>query len=210
MTNKTPKYRAAVFDVDGALWDDRSLDGTAHPGMNDLAYNLKKSGVIVGVITNGDQVIQKNKMETLGLSEYRNVKYFYASDTVGESDFVKDPSKNSSENYVDMVDFIQKNVSKPSTYMFDKFVKDSGIPAHEILYIGDQARPDIQGGINAGFDTYYVACQESGAELLKGAKKSKYVNSNRKTLASDLEDVILGNNDSSLKKAVGKLATFVL
>lgn len=47
---------------------------------------------------------------------------------------------------------------KPHSAMFDKSVKSLNTPALHILHVGDNLEKDVMGGINAGFQTAWYAC----------------------------------------------------
>lgn len=77
---------------------------------------LKRSNIILSLITNGNVEVQKNKIRLLKLEKIFDKIYI--------SDSYKPPQK------------------KPSTKMFEDFLKDFNLNTNEVVHIGDDERLD--------------------------------------------------------------------
>lgn len=83
----------------------------------------------VGFLTNGFAEVQRAKSEKFGLLQYSDI--FVISEEVG--------------------------CMKPSACIFAHAAELAGVPAGEILYVGDSYSSDIQGAKQAGWQTAWLA-----------------------------------------------------
>ena len=94
-----------------------------------LLKELKSRGYLLGIITNGEDYIQKAKVKLLNFSEYFDVIY-YCGD---------------------------KNIQKPRPEPFLEAAEILGVSPSECVYVGDNPKHDIMGARNVGYKTVWVA-----------------------------------------------------
>lgn len=193
----TSRYKIAIFDLDGTLWDDRADgSGLAHPKMNKLPKKFRRHGIKFGIITNGEKWIQENKLRSLGLNNFLESPLFYASRDEAEKLYKK--TFFSTGNFAEdsrRLDLFEKNmVEKPNHYIFEKAIKELGVMPSEILYVGNDFKADIYAAEDLNIHTCYIPGAEYHEQELKAAKRAHYILGNRKTLASDIERIVLGKN----------------
>lgn len=87
-----------------------------------LLKELKKRGLLVGVITNGPSYLQNHKMDESGLREYCDI--VVVSGDLG--------------------------IHKPSPEIFELTAERLGLKCEECVYVGDHPINDIQGALSAG------------------------------------------------------------
>lgn len=87
-----------------------------------LLKELKKRGLLVGVITNGPSYLQNHKMDESGLREYCDI--VVVSGDLG--------------------------VHKPNPEIFELTAQRLGLKCEECVYVGDHPVNDIQGALSAG------------------------------------------------------------
>lgn len=51
---------------------------------------------------------------------------------------------------------------KPHPYVFERLVEEMGVPAEEILFVGDDLEADVQGARNAGLQPVLTTCVKDG------------------------------------------------
>lgn len=94
-----------------------------------LVKELKKSNLIVGIISNGEFKHQTDKISTLGLLRYINEENIFISGNMG--------------------------IAKPNFKIFSKVANVEELKTADILYIGDNYLNDIFGASNAGLKTIW-------------------------------------------------------
>ncbi len=99
-----------------------------YPFTKPMLKKLKEKGYALGIITNGSSLIQRRKIELLGLDDYFD--YIIVGGEVG--------------------------AQKPDRKPFDIMSQKLGIPSHELIYAGDNPINDIQGARNAGYIPVWV------------------------------------------------------
>lgn len=82
-----------------------------------LLADLKRAGVTLGVITHGWTVKQAEKLVRLGLVPYLDPKAIFISDQIG--------------------------ISKPNPKLYLVALKDLGLDASEVMYVGDSPEHDV-------------------------------------------------------------------
>ena len=87
-----------------------------------LLKELKKRGLLVGVITNGPSYLQNHKMDESGLREYCDI--VVVSGDLG--------------------------VHKPDKRIFELTAERLGLKCEECVYVGDHPINDIQGALSSG------------------------------------------------------------
>ena len=87
-----------------------------------LLKELKKRGLLVGVITNGPSYLQNHKMDESGLREYCDI--VVVSGDLG--------------------------VHKPDKRIFELTAEHLGLKCEECVYVGDHPINDIQGALSSG------------------------------------------------------------
>ena len=92
-----------------------------------LAY-LKNKNYQLHLITNGFESVQHNKLKGCGLTNY----------------------------FIEIITSEGSQSLKPNKEIFDYALQKTNAQLHESIMIGDNIDADIEGGINAGFDTIYV------------------------------------------------------
>ena len=100
----------------------------AYPDSAGLLANLRSAGLRVGVLTNGTQEQQLDKVNAIGLLD--SVDVVCTSERIG--------------------------AQKPSSDAFDVFAKELGVSAEECLFVGDNAEQDVAGARAAGMHALLV------------------------------------------------------
>ena len=101
------------------------------PGAEEILHRLQKSGVRIGLLTNGAASVQREKIETSGLG-----MYFDAAVVSGEI-----------------------GTGKPSPEIFHHLLGRLGVEADEALMVGNSLSRDIAGGQRAGLRTCWLALE---------------------------------------------------
>lgn len=91
---------------------------------------LKEKEIRLGLLTNGPTQHQLKKIEYLKLKDYIEDRYIIVSQETG--------------------------FSKPDKEIFDLMEKRFGLPACELLYVGDNYKNDIFGGASCGWKTVWI------------------------------------------------------
>ena len=94
-----------------------------------LLDSLRKRGYKLGIITNGEDYIQRKKIELLNFSEYFDLIYICG----------------------------ERGKSKPSPAPFLETAEILGVLPEECVYVGDNPRNDVFGARGAGYETVWVA-----------------------------------------------------
>ncbi len=89
---------------------------------------LRQKGYTLGLITNGDHLVQKRKLELLGL------------DNIFDEVII-------SRDY---------DTDKPDRLLFDKMAELLGYKSSEMLYVGDHPLNDVEGSRKAGYTPVWV------------------------------------------------------
>ena len=144
LRNWAPGHRRSVWErVLADCGADLALAGTLEatyigthraghpelPGAADLVRCLHKSGVSIGVLTNGPPDIQRLKLQQLGMSEY-----FAARVISGVS-----------------------GVGKPDRAIFDEVLTEMGATADATVMVGDSWESDIVGATEVGMRAVWVS-----------------------------------------------------
>ncbi len=130
------------FHKNGMLKDDIDLDNyynkyikphymrtaVPFPFTKPMLDTLRKMGIRVALITNGNPEIQHRKVELLGL-------------------------QNEFEHILVGGNF---GIGKPEPAIFGKMAKLMGLKPHEMLYVGDHPKSDVWGSKNAGYTPVWV------------------------------------------------------
>lgn len=94
----------------------------------DVLYKLRSLGYKVGLITNGPSELQRKKLELLEIADC----------------------------FDEIVISGEVGVSKPNTGGFDIMAQRLGIPANELLYVGDNPINDVDASRRAGYIPVWV------------------------------------------------------
>lgn len=93
------------------------------PGAKELLERLKDGGFKVGILSNGFQDVQFNKIESSGIGAF--IDYVVLSEDIG--------------------------ISKPDKRIFDYAATKAGVSPYKCIMIGDNGETDIAGALNAGW-----------------------------------------------------------
>ncbi len=95
-----------------------------------LFHDLKKAGMRLGVVTHGWTVKQAEKLVRLGLVPYLDPRAVFISDQIG--------------------------ISKPNPKLYATALADMGLPAGEVMYVGDSPEHDIAPPKSIGMITVWA------------------------------------------------------
>ncbi|MCA0986034.1 HAD family hydrolase [Guptibacillus algicola] len=101
------------------------------PGVEELLTKLSNQPVLLGIITNGSDEIQRSKIKELRLDRWFNNENIYISQHVG--------------------------LSKPDPQIFNYAKEEEG----NFLYVGDSLNQDVRPAIEAGFDVIYFNSRDT-------------------------------------------------
>ncbi len=104
------------------------IDAVPYPFTNPTLKKIKEQGYKLGIITNGPNAVQTAKIKKLGLEPF----------------------------FDEIVITGNVGVHKPSREPFDIMSERLGIPAKELLYVGDHPLNDVEGSRNAGYIPVWV------------------------------------------------------
>ena len=129
-----PLLQELGIEETGAGCEARGLwffDGCSHllcpaPGLVEAVEEMKH--LALGVITNGDDAIQRRKFGYLGIEEH--FKVFVSSERAG--------------------------CYKPDSAIFELALKEAGVSAGEALFIGDIPSVDVAGAKAAGMKSVWI------------------------------------------------------
>lgn len=143
----TPQFRRAIWEhalreqgiEDGELAgnladyfrDRRRALQDRLPGAGEVLHTLQKSGMRIGLLTNGAASVQREKIETSGLG-----MFFDAAVVSGEL-----------------------GTGKPAPEIFHHLLGRLGAKADETLMVGNSLARDIAGGKRAGLRTCWLALE---------------------------------------------------
>ena len=105
-----------------------TADAVPYPFTNTTLQKLRDMGYKVAIITNGSHDIQSKKIQLLGLQKYTDE--IIISGDIG--------------------------IHKPKPEPFNVMSQRLGIPAEELLYVGDHPVNDVDGSRNAGYTPVWV------------------------------------------------------
>lgn len=105
------------------------LDAVHYPYTEGLLKKLREKGYILGIITNGEDYIQRGKVEKLHFSEFFDIIYFCGDD----------------------------NIQKPAPEPFLRACAMAEAAPDQCLYVGDNPKNDVYGAKAAGLETVWVA-----------------------------------------------------
>lgn len=108
--------------------------------------NLLKPHFSIGILTNGFEVTQSTKLKCSGIEPY--IDYFQSSERIG--------------------------IAKPSGEFFKKALMSIGVKEEEVLYIGDNWKTDVQGGIDANIKTFHYLYESSFVNKTDGYSENKH------------------------------------
>lgn len=97
-------------------------------GAVDCVKYLRQKGYKLGIITNGNSVVQNDKLDSAGIRQYFDV-------IIVSGDFGKD---------------------KPAREIFDEAARRIGVKNENIAYIGDHPVNDIEGALGAGMKPVWM------------------------------------------------------
>lgn len=95
-----------------------------------LFNDLKRAGMRLGVVTHGWTVKQAEKLVRLGLVTYLDPRAVFISDQIG--------------------------ISKPNPKLYATALADLGLPANEVMYVGDSPEHDIAPPQSIGMITVWA------------------------------------------------------
>jgi putative hydrolase of the HAD superfamily len=95
-----------------------------------LLHDLKRAGMRLGVVTHGWTVKQAEKLVRLGLVPYLDPRAVFISDQIG--------------------------ISKPNPKLYATALADLGLPANEVMYVGDSPEHDIAPPQSIGMITVWA------------------------------------------------------
>lgn len=132
-----------------------------YPDALSLLAKLSKTDIIRGIITDGLEVKQAEKILRLGIYPYLTPTAIFISDQVG--------------------------ISKPNVKLYERVCTSVGLLPKEVMYVGDNPILDIEPAASIGMIT--VLCTRSGNKYsnLKSQIKPQYIISNFKELACILK-----------------------
>jgi len=196
------KYKAVFWDIDGTMYDnsggipenerdvlsfDRPLSKVPkglkywvpYHRLADLMRQIPKDRQ--GVISNGYDQLQRDKLRLLGLDAYINPNLIFTS--YGEAEkILNNPdhpllSCAGSDPEYYMHNLTQKT-QKPELYMFQRALDETGFSAEECVMIGDGWQ-DLVGARNAGMQTIYIGTTkhlpwDERKTLLKVLRNSRF------------------------------------
>lgn len=105
------------------------------PGALDCLSKLSQVFQI-GILTNGFEMTQNVKIRESGISKY--IQFMQTSESV--------------------------KLAKPSADFFQQALDRNGLKAYNCVYIGDNEKTDVWGGINAGITTFHFKYNETQNE----------------------------------------------
>lgn len=112
------------------------------PGAEKFLLELKKTGKRMAAITNGVDLVQKNRSKIANLDRF--FEFILTSEKIGKA--------------------------KPAPDIFFEAAKISGVPIDRSLYVGDNLETDHVGAKNAGMDFILYAPKEKGIPKLNDLK----------------------------------------
>lgn len=175
------KYKAVFWDIDGTLYDnsggipedekdvlsfsdpllkipDRKLNyWVPYNGLAELMSQIPKQ--TQGIITNGYDRLQRDKLRLLGLDVYVNPELIFTS--YGEAERILQTTDHpllvhAGRDPETRLDRITTKTQKPNKYMFEKALSTTGYSPEECVMIGDGWQ-DLVGARNVGMKTIYIA-----------------------------------------------------
>lgn len=176
------KYDAVFWDIDGTMYDNssdipedekdilskweklevipnRKLNfWIPYKGLAELMEKIPRERQ--GVISNGYDQLQKDKLFLFGLDAYINPQLIFTS--YGEAERVLDlpdhPLMNgfSKQSRDADVHNMTLETQKPNRFMFERALEVGGFSANNCVMIGDDWK-DVQGAQEVGMDTIYIA-----------------------------------------------------
>lgn len=177
------KYKTIFWDIDGTLYDnsedipkderkilsktkrlekipDKQLNyWIPYKGLVELMKSIPKTNQ--GIISNGIDHLQKDKILLLGLAGYINPKLIFTSYSEAEKEL-----KVSIDQY--LLHFLEREIEiykvedmslktqKPESYMFNKALQKCGISPEECVMIGN-GWEDVLGAQRVGMKTIYIS-----------------------------------------------------
>lgn len=149
------KYGLVFWDLDGTLYE---RDLVPYQGLPNLLSRIPSN--LQGLITNGYDEVQRNKLKEMGLIEYFNPDLILTS--YGEAEQILD-----SREYLDLdlmfnddfrineLEEVVLQTQKPNSYMFQKALEISQVCPGDCVMIGDSWF-DICGAQRVGMKTIFV------------------------------------------------------
>ncbi len=178
------KYEVVFWDIDGTLYDPlincpkweeelpekSDLDGInishlkfwmPYPGIKELLKKIPQN--IQGIISNGYDLNQKNKILLLGVEDYFNPKLIFTSGGEAERLLSSGYRKINGKKHIWAIDNMMGVTQKPEEYMFKRALQISGIKAENAIMIGN-SWTDICGAQKAGMNSIYISGTEKNEE----------------------------------------------
>jgi putative hydrolase of the HAD superfamily len=119
------------FEASGPLLDHFRLryPEMARPmeGAHELLQDLRKLGLSCAIISNGEGIVQRKKIEVTGLADL--IEFALISGELG--------------------------IRKPDRQIFEMAAKKLGVVPAECVFIGDNPTADVMGALNAGMRAVY-------------------------------------------------------
>ncbi|MBI4895725.1 MAG: HAD family hydrolase [Candidatus Aenigmarchaeota archaeon] len=167
-------YNAVFWDLDGtlynnhgkipaneknvlSLWEPLSTVPTdlkywvPYPGLADLMSQIPKDRQ--GIISNGYDQLQRDKLRLLGLDTYINPDLIFTS--YGEAQKALGLSGHPLTDHSDEISDMTRKTQKPEPYMFEQALRATGFSAKECIMIGDDWH-DILGAKSVGMPSIIV------------------------------------------------------
>ncbi len=178
------KYEVVFWDIDGTLYDPlincpkweeelpekSDLDGInishlkfwmPYPGIKELLKKIPKN--IQGIISNGYDLNQKNKILLLGVEDYFNPKLIFTSGGEAERLLSSGYRKINGKKHIWAIDNMMEVTQKPGEYIFKRALQISGIKAENAIMIGN-SWTDIYGAQKTGMNSIYISGTEKNEE----------------------------------------------
>lgn len=124
-----PESDAGLDELFAVYLRDYEASWTAFPDAAPALHHLGSSGMMIGVITNGDHDQQAGKIRRIGLEPL--LPNMFSSERMGHA--------------------------KPAARAFLLPCESLQLPPARVLYVGDNYRVDIEGARNAGLQAIHLA-----------------------------------------------------
>jgi HAD superfamily hydrolase (TIGR01549 family) len=124
---KIPFDATDVLELTETYWFCVNVYIQTYPGTYETLEKIKKSGMGIVAISDGNMLDRLEKISTLGLSKYIN--YLVCSEEVVDT--------------------------KPMPRVFDLALEKTGCEKDEVIFVGNSFSADVVGGENFGIDTVW-------------------------------------------------------
>lgn len=133
--DKVYQQLVAEFAITGMSWEQLLKDYLDHfpnhcvpfPNLISMLEELKKEGLVLGMITNGYTEFQTSNIRALGIEEY------FDAILISE----------------------KEDLRKPDIRIFERALERLGVPAEGALFVGDHPLNDVEASANAGLTSIW-------------------------------------------------------